>query len=366
MASKTVSILGGGNTAFAAAARLTLRGFEITLCELPDFESSVAPIRDTETIHLLGVAEEGPAHIHRVTTDVGEALAASELILLIVPAYAHRPFAEACAPHLRPGHTVVLMPGTLGTLEWARILRESGVTGVTLAEVDTAPYVCRKTAPDAATIWGVVPRLGLGVLPTASTDRVKAAIDPLFPGITAYPDVMACGLSSVNPVVHPAGVLMNAGRVEYSRGDFYFYEEGVSPSVAGVVMQVDRERREIGRALGYDLLPVNEAFHQAGFGPKGDLWATIKGSRMLTALKAPGSLKSRWLTEDIPYGLASWSLLAQEFHVQTPLMRAFVDIGSVVMGFNAWDRARGLDDLGIAGLDREELKAFLRTGDIGS
>ena len=361
-----MTILGGGNTAFAAAARLTLRGFDVTLCELPEFEASLAPIRDSRTIHLLGAAELGPAHIRRVTTDVSEALDASDLALLIVPAYAHRAFAEACAPHLRPEHTVVLMPGTLGTLEWARILRETAAAAVTLAEVDTAPYVCRKTAPDAATIWGVVQKLGLGVFPATSTERVKKTLDPLFPGISTYPDVMACGLSAVNPVVHPAGVLMNAGRIEYSRGNFYFYEEGVSPSVANVVMQVDSERRNIGRALGYDLLPVDEAFHEAGFGPKGDLWATINGSEMLTALKAPGSLQSRWITEDIPYGLASWSLLARSLGVETPLMQAFVDIGSVVMGFNAWERARGPDALGIADMSREKLRRFLTSGELAT
>lgn len=362
MAKQSVTILGGGNTAFAAAARLTLREFEVALCELPSFAASLEPIKKTGVINLLGVAEQGAAKIACVTTDVKEALAFSDLALLIVPAYAHKPFAEACAPHLRRGQTVVIMPGTLGTLEWWRILREKGVKGVTVAEVDTAPYVCRKSAPDAATIWGVVPHPGLGVLPAIETERVRRLLDPLVPGVVAYPDALVCGLSAANPVLHPAGVLMNAGRIEYSRGEFYFYEEGVSPSVAKVIMQVDEERRAIGKVLGYSLLPANEAFHEAGFGPKGSLWETINGSLMLTRLKAPGSLSSRWLTEDIPYGIAAWSLLGEQYDVPTPMMRAFVEIGSVVMGFNAWERARTPKDLGIAGMSKRELKAYLETG----
>lgn len=150
---------------------------------------------------------------------------------------------------------------------------------------------------------------------------------------------------------------MNAGRIEYSRGEFYFYEEGVTPSVADVIMRVDAERRDIGRALGYDLLPANEAFHKAGFGPKGDLWAAINGSLMLTRLKAPGNLRNRWLTEDIPYGLATWSLLGAQLGVDTPLMRAFVEIG-----FDGWNEGRGLEDLAIAGMGREELKEYLASG----
>ena len=360
--SKHITILGGGNTAFATAANLTLKGFEITLYELPEFGHMFDPICDDSIIHLVGVEETGPAKIHCLTTDIEVALNASDLILLIVPAYAHKPFALACAPYLRPDHTVVFMPGTLGTLEWATILREQGVDGVTLAEVDTAPYVCRKTAPDTATIWGAVSGLGLGVLPTSETERVRNRLELLFPGMQTYPTVMACGLSAMNPVVHPAGVLMNAGRVEYSHGEFYFYEEGVSPTVAKTIMAVDAERRAIAKALGYDLIPAHEAFHQAGFGPQGDLWAAINGSRMLTQLKAPGSLESRWLTEDIPYGLSAWHDIGQQFGVQAPLMRGLVDIGSVVMGFDGWTSGRSVKELGIEGMGLDTLDAFLQIG----
>jgi opine dehydrogenase len=361
--SRPVTILGGGNTAFAVAANLTLKGCEVTLYEIPGFEHMLDPVIDDGIIHLVGCEEEGPAQIHRMTTDIEEALDAPGPILLIVPAYAHKPFAEVCAPHLKPEQTVVLMPGTLGTLEWARILRERGVEGVTLAEVDTAPYVCRRTAPDTATIWGVVSGLGLGVLPTSQSEPVRDLLEPLFPGINLYPDVMACGLAAMNPVVHPAGVLLNAGRVEYSKGDFYFYEEGVTPSVAKVIMQVDAERRAVAKALGYRLCAAHEAFHRAGFGPKGDLWATINGSYMLTRLKAPGSLESRWLTEDIPYGLAAWSSVGAQYGVDTPTLRSLVDIASIVMGFDGWKAGRGVEELGIAGMDRDALSAYLQTGE---
>lgn len=361
MAGESITILGGGNTAFAVAAALALRGCDIALCELPAFAEMVEPIADDGTIGLHGVAGEGRAQIGRVTTDVGEALQAADLLLLIVPAYAQRPFAEACIPHIEERHTVVLMPGTLGALEWAAMLKAAGKRA-TLAEVDTAPYVCRKTAPDEATIWGVVSGLGLGVLPATETEAVRVRLDPLFPGIQSHPDVMACGLSSMNPVVHPAGVLMNAGRIERSHGEFYFYEEGVTPAVVRVIMAVDDERRAIGRMLGYELMPVNEAFHQAGFGPQGDLWEAINGSYMLTRLKAPGSLESRWLTEDVPYGLGAWVSVARQYGVATPVMESLVNLATPVMGFDGWAAGRGVEALGIAGLDKNELAAYLGKG----
>lgn len=369
---RSLTILGGGNTAFAVAANLSLRGFEITLCEFPSFESTIEPIRERRLIHLDGVAERGESRIAQITTDIRQALRSNDLIFLIVPAYAHKPFAEACAPHLRHGHILTLLPGTLGSLEVAKILADAGnpidKSGVVLAETDTAPYVCRKTAPDAAHIWGVVSGLGLGVLPATETVKVMATLHDIFTidgkngspsAVYAHPNVLACGLSAMNPVVHPAGVLMNAGRIEYSRGDFYFYEEGVSPSVCKVIEAVDAERLVIGKALGFDLLPVHEAFHNAGFGPKGDLWSTINGSRMLTQLRAPGSMNTRWLSEDVPYGLATWASIGDQLGVETPIMDSLVKLGMTMMGDST---ARSSRELGLAGMSIDRMLKYVGGG----
>ncbi|MCL6503268.1 MAG: NAD/NADP octopine/nopaline dehydrogenase family protein [Pirellulales bacterium] len=348
------AVLGGGNTAFAVAANLTLAGAEVTLVELPAFAASIEPIMGSRRILLGGAAHAGPATIAEVTTDF-EAIRRHELVLLIVPSYGHRAFAEGCLPHLRAGQTVVLMPGNLGSLAFARLLQERGIGGVTLAETDTAPYVCRKVGPDAAHIWGVVQGMGLGVLPRGAGRRTQALLERWFPGVQLYPHVLACGLSAMNPVVHPAGVLLNAGRIERARGEFYFYEEGVTPSVCKLIYGLDAERLAIGRALGVELLPVDEAFYRAGFGPRGDLWSTINGSLMLTQLRAPGTIATRWLTEDVPYGLATWLLLAQGLGVSCPTMEAVVRLTGVICGQDFRAEARTLEDLGISGLSAPEL-----------
>ncbi len=384
---RTLTILGGGNTAFAAAANLTLRGFEVTLCEHPSFAWTLESIAQTCTIQLDGVTGQGVAKIHNVTTNFAEALE-NDLLLLIVPAYAHKPFAEACTPYLRDRHIVVILPGTLGTLEFAQVAAQQGdLPAVTLAETDTAPYVCRKVGPDSVHIWGVVSGLGLGVWPAIQTKHVASLLSDIFTvdglsfsspaanqnplttrehysAIICYSSVFECGLSAINPVVHPPGVLMNAGRVEYSHGDFYFYEEGVTPGVCNTIYALDGERRAIGKALGFDLTPVDKAFHRAGFGPQGDLWATINGSQMLTQLRAPGALDTRWLTEDVPYGLVSWCSVAQKIGVPTPLMRSLVVLASAVLDQNFWKSGRTAKELGIEGISKEELLRCAQTDEI--
>jgi opine dehydrogenase len=363
---ETVVVLGGGNTAFSVAAKLALEGRRVFLWEAPEQAAAIAPIQERRQIRLTGTGGEGTATLAGVTTDPAEALAAGNLLLAPVPSYAHAAFATHLLPHLRREHILALLPGNLGSLAFAKQLAGKGLvpgeTGPAIAESDTAPYVCRKLGLDHAHIWGVAAGMGIGVFPAAHTERVLAALAPLFPGAQAYPHAVAAGLGAMNPIVHPPGVLMNAGRVEYSKGEFYFYEEGVTPGVVRAIEALDAERRALGEALGLRLLPVADAFHAAGFGPKGDLWGAINGSRMLTQLKAPGSLQTRWLSEDVPYGLRTWAELGEQLGVPTPVARALVTLGDAVMGTDSWKTGRSLADLGIAGMARAVLEGYLRSG----
>lgn len=354
-----VTVLGGGNTAFSMAANLALGGAEVVLWEHPAFAWTIEPIRESLTIHLDGNGRTGAAKLAAVTTDPAEALAWSDTLICSVPSYAHQPFIEQLAKHVRPHHLLALLPGNLGTLAFAKALRDAGASGVVLAESDTAPYVCRKTGPDRAVIWGTISALGFGVLPAGQANEVLPVLASLFPGAHAHEDVLAAGLSAMNPVVHPPGVLMNAGRVERSRGEFWFYEEGVTPSVVRVIEALDAERLAVGRAYGLDLTPVADAFHAAGFGPKGDLWSVINGSAMLTALRAPGAVDTRWLSEDVPYGIATWAELGDAAGVDTPLMDGLVALTSAVLGYDCRANRRSLDDLGMDGIAPSDVASVL-------
>ena len=358
MTTTKVTVLGGGNTAFSMAANLALAGHEVLIWEHPDFAHTLDPIRRSLTIQLDGTAHTGAAKLAGVTTDPAEALAWSETLVCSVPSYAHQPFMEQLLPHLKPGHILALLPGNLGALAMADALRQAGIGGVIVAESDTAPYVCRKSAPDRAVIWGTVSGLGIGVEPASQTEEAMPALRALFPGAVAYASAVESGLSALNPVVHPPGVLMNAGRIERSRGEFWFYDEGVTPSVVNVIEALDKERLALGTALGLNLTPVAEAFHQAGFGPKGDMWAVINGSKMLTALRAPGQIDTRWLTEDIPFGLMTWSLLGDRLGVETPVMDALVTLASATLDRDFRIEARTLDRLGLAQLDDDRLRSL--------
>ena len=82
MSGRKITILGGGNTAFAVAARLSHIGNEICILEHPEFAQSVEKISLVNQIVLEGVLESGPAPIFKITIDAKEGLSFSNLLLL--------------------------------------------------------------------------------------------------------------------------------------------------------------------------------------------------------------------------------------------------------------------------------------------
>ena len=102
--------------------------------------------------------------------------------------------------------------------------------------------------------------------------------------------------------------------------------------------------------------------HAFDYGPKGDLWQVLKGSKGLTPIKGPTTLANRYLTEDIPIGLVCWSQLGEQLGVPTPLMRAAVEIGIAISGVNYWQTGRTLERCDIVGMSAAALVSYARTG----
>ncbi len=363
MDTQCIAVLGGGHGARTVAADMALAGHDVNLFEFERFHDSVSAIFERKKISISGKAHTGDAQLALCTHDVALAIHDVDIILIIVPALYHRVYAELLAPHLRGGEHVVLVPGTLGSLEFVAVLEHFGNTAeITVSELDTLPYATRITGPASVHAYHALPVFGAGVFPATQTHDMLATLKTLYPRITAFRDVLEAGLSNCNPVIHPLGVLMNAGRIEYSRGEFYYFEEGITPATARATEALDRERIEIGKILGLALPDQATSLHAVGYGPKGDLWQVLKGSRGLTPIKGPTTLANRYVTEDIPIGLVCWCQLGEQLGVATPLMRATIEIGIAISGVDYWQHGRTLERCGIRGMSADEIVRYARTG----
>jgi len=73
-------------------------------------------------------------------------------------------------------------------------------------------------------------------------------------------------------------------------------------------------------------------------------------------------VKSRYITEDVPYGLVPIAKLARKFNVATPVIDAVIQLASVINQTNYMEEGMSLEELGIADLNQEELAKVLQEG----
>lgn len=359
-----IAILGAGSGAHTAAADLSSRGFEVNLYELPSFEKNIEPILKRGGIEVVGV-KEGFVKLGKVTTDIKEAIEDVDLVMPMVPAYGHKPMAEFCAPYLKDGQIVVLTPGSVGgALEFAKTLKEKGVKkDIILGETSTLPYACRLIGPAKVHLYLIVKRFLVAAFPGKSTPAIFKVFQNLYPAAVAAVHVLETSLACGNPVIHPAATLLNAGRIEYSRGEFYMYKEGVTPSVARLIEAVDKERISLGKALGINVIPEPEQSLLQGYTHKATYYEGYSMSDIFTAVKGPRSLQDRYITEDVAYGLVFWASLGDMLGVPTPVCKALIQLASIVHQTDYWrEGKRTVEKLGISGMSAQELNRFLAEG----
>ncbi|MEK5214661.1 NAD/NADP octopine/nopaline dehydrogenase family protein [Psychrobacillus sp. FSL H8-0487] len=358
---RTVAVLGGGNGGHTLAADLSLAGHTVHLFEMEKFSYAMKGVFESKRIECLGDVLNGTAEIAMVTNDIDQALDGAEIILIAVPAFAHRDYAKLLANKVKADQLVVLLPGTLGSLEFAKIWGDLGVNSdVVLAESDTLPYATRLEGAGRVRV-NVKIKVQIGVFPSIHTDWAVALLNDIL-NIVPVSNILEAGLSSMNPIDHPPGTILNAGRIERSNGEFYIYEEGMTPSVIRVMEQLDEERLNIGQQFGLNLMTIAELLHTSGYGPKGTTGEVLNGSQSLTPIKGPTSLNSRYLSEDIPFGLRTFASIASHIGLETPVMDSLITLGEILVGESLQSDERTIKELGISELSSEEIIEFIRTG----
>jgi len=362
MQQRRVTILGGGNGARAAAFEFGAAGHEVTLYEIPEFADGVRAIAEAGRIRARGVMI-GIAPV-RVATDIATAVAGADVIIAIVPTMHHQSYAERLAPVLRDGMNVMLMPGSLGSLEFVNYLRErDSLPDIAVGEFAALPSAVRISGPTEITVFGRRSIVAAGVFPADRGSRVFPVLDDLYPGIQHMDNVLQAGLNNPNPTLHCLGVVMSASRIEYSHGDFYYYEEGMTPHVCQAIEAIDEERVAIGRAFGVEVMSLKDTYPAVGYGPTGDtFWSVIRGVASLHGIKGPTEIDSRYLTEDVPIGLTIYSQLGELVGANTTLMRSVIALTSALLGRDFAEDSRTLARCGLADMSRDEVLAYVATG----
>ena len=371
--SERVAVLGAGNGGCAAAVDLTRRGFDVSL--FTRSQSTIQPIKERGGLEYTGVIGDGFVPLEQITNDIEEALEGANLLVISTPTNAHSWYAQLLAPYLTEEHVVMLNPGhTGGGLHFVHSLREAGYEGEPrTCETITLAHGSRMPGPALVRILAVMTNLRLSAFPGKHIDELLPIIKRLFPNVVPAGNVLETGMTNLNAMEHPPGMLLNTGWVETMKGDFRFYFEGISPSVARVIQAMDNERvtavRTLNQQAGLNMKEMTfiEYFHQAGFTSKraveaNDMFLALQDSEPNKPIKAPDTMAHRYVDEDVGYGLVPIYELGRMAGVEMPVTKLMIDLASVVRGVDYWQEGLTLEKMGLETVPVERLGEFLHEG----
>ncbi len=355
---KRICIIGAGNGGKAIAGDMTLAGHECRLFEFPEFVDNITDLMKNPTLKVTGIARTGTPKIAMVTADLAQAVRGSDVIMVATVALTHERIARELAGLLEDGQAVILWPGSGGTLVMRKIWEELGMNkDVVLAEAVTFPYCCRSLeGPSSVNIHRVDgPNMLIAALPVTDTPRAIAALEETYADrVKPAGSILEPALYNVNIIVHPVGALLNMGRIEYCKGEFYMYKEGITESVKKVVYQMDAERMAVFRAMGYQPYTYDEIFR--------DCFNMSVAEFAKTSSKGPFNMQDRYVTEDIPMGTTLTASLGRKLGVPTPTYDCMIHLASVVNHTPFYEIGRNLKNLELDDLSVEQLKDYFKTG----
>jgi len=356
------AVLGAGHGGKALAAHLAIKGFSVNLYNRT--LSRIKPIIKMRGIELEGEVK-GFGRLNVVTDDIKSAIEGVDIIMVVVPANGHRPVAVKCAPFLKDGQIVVLNPGrTCGALEFLQTLKESGSkSDVIISETQTFIYSSRGMGPAAAKIFRIKQAIPVAAIPSEKTEEVVIKLNIAFPEFISGSDVIETSFNNMGAVFHPSITILNASRIESTLGNFQFYIEGVTQSVAKILEGVDRERVDIAKALECDnIYSAIDWLSMAYNVVEDNLFDAIHSNPGYVGIMAPRTTNVRYITEDVPMSLVPISEIGEKTGVSTHIIDSLIHIADSIFNKDFRKIGRNLERLGMKDLDLKEIRNLLING----
>ncbi|MEJ6950899.1 NAD/NADP octopine/nopaline dehydrogenase family protein [Natronospora cellulosivora (SeqCode)] len=359
-----IAVLGAGNGGQAIAAYLALHGNEVNIYNRT--YEAIKRIKEIGGIYLEGVLE-GFARLNIVSTNVAEVIEDVELIMIVTPAIAHRFLAKELAPFLKDEHKVVLNPGrTGGALEFYNTLRDNNcMANCIIAESQTFIFASRVIGPARAKIFAIKNHVAFAAFPS---NRSREVIDLLFrvlPQFSPVENVLKTSLDNIGAIFHPAPTLLNMAWIESTEGNFYYYQQGISPTISNIIEKMDFERMKVAKALGVVPLSASDWLRMS-YGARGkDLFELLQNNDQYQGIFAPAYINHRYVLEDVPMSLVPIASIAEHINIETPTINLIIDLANTACARDFRSEGRTVQSLGIQNLSVDELINLVNTGVIG-
>jgi opine dehydrogenase len=140
-------------------------------------------------------------------------------------------------------------------------------------------------------------------------------------------------------------------------GNFQFYIEGVTPSVAKVLEAVDKERVEVAYVLRCkNVLTALDWLTMAYNVIEDNLFDGIHSNPGYYGIMAPKTINVRYITEDIPMSLVPIAEFGRIFGVETKITDALIDLANIIFKIDFRKVGRNLNRLRLENKSLEQIR----------
>lgn len=353
-----VAILGAGGIAYSYAAFLASRSHQPMIWS-PSGTGGKALAGGSE-LQASG-ALEGSFRVP-VAESLEVLLSGAEAIVLALPAYGHKTVIDKLVPRLLPGQSLILSAHlSFLALYVSRSLTRHKLDNPIIVW-NTSASTGRKVAPDAVSISMLRAQVEMAVIPARAGQAALTLCETLFgQRFVLKDDLIGVDLGNLNPALHLAVVMFNLTRIE--RAETWMQNEHLTPAVCRLLEDLDRERLGVAEALDASCRTVHQAYAVPGqveIGPLEEMM--VKISQLRRGVAGPRSLSTRYVTEDVPYGLLTTVRLAELAAVDVPLHRAGILIFSSLYGRNFVAENQILPEIADAFTSPAQLRRVTREG----
>lgn len=353
-----VGILGAGSIGFGSAAFLAEAGHDPVIWSPSGARTKElaagAALRATNAIE----GEFRP----RVASTCAEAVAGSDAVLIAVPGYGHRAVMDALAPHLRDDQIVIISSHTsFSALYLSKLTAARGVKP-TIVVWGTTLTTGRQRTMTEVHVATIRQKLDIATLPHTAIERGHALCVTLFGDRFVRRDgMLAIALSNLNPQNHLGIALLNLTRME--RGETWGQGENVTPAVGRFIEALDAERIAIAQAFGLSVRTVREHFSLSFHVPMGTVSEMNQEMhRRGNGGFGPTTLDTRYVLEDVPFGLYPTTMLGRIVGRPATLHESGISIFSAAYGRDLRADNDLLPMLALSERSPAEIEAMTRSG----
>jgi opine dehydrogenase len=359
------AVIGAGNGGQAIAGYLACKGYKVNLYNRTI--KKVQRIKDRGYIDLEGCIN-GRGRLNLVTDNIEQAIKNADIIMVVLPATAHKFIATKITRFVTQNQYIVLNPGrTGGALEFKSIMKKHDpFKNICIVEAQTLLFACRVIEQGKVRVFSVKEEVKVAALPAVKNNKFIHLIGKAFPEFTLAENVLETSFNNIGAVLHPIPTILNCGRIENTRGNFQYYIEGITPAVAKIIEQVDYERMLVAKALRIDVFSLKDWLEYT-YDVYGDtLCQALRNTKGYYGIKAPENLDTRYIFEDIPQSLVPIWDIAKHLMIQTPTINSIIHLASILHNTDYFLSGRTIIDMGLEGLSLEEIKEFVKTGYISN